>query len=371
MPTTCHRAFPELISLFSWDLIKWTFYPNPISFFFSLLFIRFLFQLFVASKWPTFPHGGAVVVLTSNVIFLCPSRLSWLNPGPRALSGLSFYVIYLCCDWYNGVVRPDETLPILLRQKITNISNPSCSERQYLLAMWFQPWYPALSHPCVPAPLLVRLEGEIPPVPAPEPMPFPIVLGERFEYKGGGRGLAASWAPHWHTSAAAAAHSAPRSQGCRLHVPGSGRAQALVRHRRGWEHFIPSVPAAWHRAPAADRAICCHAPSWFSPAGAGESVFPPKAQGSVSSAQNPTVSACLGAEPRGFWAAMLMRAQQEPCPTPSRARALPSAGPEVLGQLYSTEQTSLPYLLHFGVFLHCSQWRIQNQSDVLFMRNNY
>lgn len=130
-------------------------------------------------------------------------------------------------------MRRDETLPILLRQKITNISNPSCSERQCLLAMWFQPWYPALSHPCVPAPLLVWLEGETPPVPAPEPVPFPIVLGERFEYKGRGRGLAASWAPHWHTSAATAADSAPHSWGCRLHVPGSGRAQALVRHRHG------------------------------------------------------------------------------------------------------------------------------------------
>lgn len=49
VPTTCHRAFPELISLFSWDLIKRVFILIP-SLFFSLLFIRFLFQLFVASK---------------------------------------------------------------------------------------------------------------------------------------------------------------------------------------------------------------------------------------------------------------------------------------------------------------------------------
>lgn len=39
-----------------------------------------------------------MVVLASNVIFLHPSHLSRLNPGPRALLGLSFYVIYLCCD---------------------------------------------------------------------------------------------------------------------------------------------------------------------------------------------------------------------------------------------------------------------------------
>lgn len=72
-------------------------------------------------------------------------------------------------------------------------------------------------------------------------MPFPIVLGERFEYKGRGRGLAASWAPHWHTSAAAAADSAPRSRGCRLRVPGSGRAQALVRHRHGSTRLVTHV----------------------------------------------------------------------------------------------------------------------------------
>lgn len=127
--------------------------------------------------------------------------------------------------------------------------------------MCFQPWYPALSHPIpVPALLLAQLEGEAPPCPHLRLRTRP--SQDRFEDAGEPRAGCGLCPGHL------AADPAPGAGGRELGMQwdtGSGDAlgcSARVTARR------PRVPA-----PAANGAICCHAPSWLSPAGAEERDF--------------------------------------------------------------------------------------------------
>lgn len=252
-----------------------------------------------------------------------------------------------------------------------------------------QPRHPAVSRPCVPALLLPRPEGKTSPVPAGSVQaPSPAVPRPSRRMVGMQRWRPCPGCP-WALlrRRLACRHSSPR-RGRWPPVPGSGRTRALVRHRDGSACLAAragdSTPSPVSPQPGTGTGtgtrsrqsrLLPRSLSVFSPWGRGKS-FSTQSRRQCQQCPKPIRFSLGGTEPSTVRAAMPTRrsARAAPLPAALPRRHAADAGPQPPGQLpaaRSTQRASLPHLLRFGVFPHCSQWSTQNQGDVLFMRNEY